>query len=296
MSYITPNIRNEYLSSTSLISNITSSIVLVATSVLTDRLEGQAQLNMIITLRYCTFAVALLDVYCNQLPKEPEYAVSTSRPSLLDIFRLPLSNKKFALTMLIYGLYQCFMNIPGSVINTWLLEEVKTGFLYINVINCTYCIFIITTTKLWSRFIRKHGVFGTMAISLLLHCPTYLVYGLVNSGNYMWLMTAVRLVQHVISLSIALPVGSLIYVNLPSEDQTNYISFYSIVSNISTFLGMTIGTWVVAAMGDRTWSLFGYRMHSVPTLLMVQGVIIVGLAVFILLIQKKVRPAEEVTV
>jgi len=293
MSHVTPDIRNEYLSSSSLVSSVTSGLVLVGASVITDRVEGQAQLDMIILMRYLSFAVALLDVFLNQLPKEPVYEVSVARPSLLNIFRLPLSDKKFRLTTLIYGLYLFCVSLPNSVLNAWLLEEVQTGFLFINVIDWSYCLFLIATTRWWSRFTRKHGVFRTMAISLLLHFPSHFAYTFVNAGNYIWLMTAVRLVQHVISLSIALPTNSLIYVNLPKADQTNYLSFYTIVRNVSTFLAMVVGTAVVAAMGENTWSFLGYPMGSVPTLMFVQSFLLIALALFIFSVEKKVRPAEE---
>lgn len=292
MSHVTPDIRNEYISMNSLVSTVASGLVLVLASMLTDRLEGEAQLKMIVTLRYLSFAVVLLDIYVNQIPKEPKYE-SVAKPSLLNIFRLPLSDKKFRLTMLIYGLYLFFIQMPNSVLNAWLLEEVQTGFLYINVINWSYSLFLIATTKFWSRFVHKHGVFRTMAISLLIHFPSHFAYTFVNSGNFIWLMTALRLVQHVISLSIALPTNSLIYVNLPKADQTNYLSFYTIVINVSTFLGMTVGTTVVALMGDRTWNFLGYTMGSVPTLLLAQSFAIVALALFIFAVQDKVKPAEE---
>jgi len=159
--------------------------------------------------------------------------------------------------------------------------------------NMQQAVFLIATTRWWSRFTRKHGVFRTMAISLLLHFPSHFAYTFVNAGNYIWLMTAVRLVQHVISLSIALPTNSLIYVNLPKADQTNYLSFYTIVRNVSTFLAMVVGTAVVAAMGENTWSFLGYPMGSVPTLMFVQSFLLIALALFIFSVEKKVRPAEE---
>ncbi len=292
MPYITPNVRNAYFTSTTLVSNVSSSVVLILASLVTDRLQGDAQLNLIITLRYAAFAVAMLDVFFLQLPKEPVYQATANKPKLLDIFRLPLSNKKFLLTMLIYGMYACFANLPNSVLNAWLLEDVKTGFMYINVINAIYPIAIVTTSSLWNRYAHKHGTFKTMAATLLIHAPTYVVYALVTHGNYLWLMTLVRLVQHAFGMMITFSVNNLIYINLPEADQTNYISFYTIIGNLSTFLGMMIGTWTVAGMGSGTWSFFGYPMGSVPTLLLMLAGSFVFLAVFILLVRKKVEPDQ----
>lgn len=290
MPYITPQVRSGYFTSTTLVSNLSSSIVLVVASLVTDRLSGDAQLNLIIVLRYVAFAVALLDVYFLQCPKEPVYEVTSEHPRLLNIFRLPLSNKKFRMTMLIYCMYACFANVASSVINTWLLEEVRTSYLYINVINALYSVVILLTTKFWNKKFQRLGTFRLLSLAMLIHVPTYVAYSLVDAGNYTWLMTAVRLIQHVMGLSITFSVNNLIYVNLPDADRTNYISFYTIVGNLATFLGMSFGTWVVATMGTGGWNFFGHGMTSVPTLLLIQGTLFLVLSLFVLAVRKRVEP------
>ena len=290
MPYIKPQVRNAYFTSTTMVSNLSSSIVLIVASIVTDRLQGDAQLNLIIVLRYVSFAVALLDVYFLQVPKEPVYQVTSSKPNLLDIIRLPISNKKFFLTEVIYGLYCLIGNVASSVLNTWLLEDVHSSYLYINIINALYLFFILGTSKLWSRFSQKHGTFNSLALVLLLFVPTYVLWGFVNAGNYIWLMTIVRLSQHCLGMLQTFAANNLIYVNMPEADQTNYISFHTIMGNLCVFAGMMIGTTLVAAMGTNTWSFFGYPISSVPTLLMIQGIGWGLLGLFVLAIRKKVEP------
>lgn len=292
MHYITPEIRNDYFSSTTLFSSISSSIVLVLASIVTEQLEGDALLNLIIALRYVAFGMALLDVYFCQKPKEPEYQASKNRPSLLDVFRLPLSNKKFLLTMVIYGLYAFSANIASSVSGTWLLDEVETGYLYQKIIDALYILAILGTSGYWSKIVKKKGTFRTLIIGLLIHAPTYVAYAFVTKDNFLWLMTAVRLTQHVIGFSLTFTLNNLIYVNLPRTDQTNYISFYNISANLMVFLGMTCGTSIVAAMGEKFLNFFGFHMTSVPSLLFLQAILFTLLALFIIAIRKKVEPDE----
>lgn len=293
MYYITQDVRMNYFSSTTLVSNVSSSVVLILASLITDSLQGDAQLTLIIILRYVSFAVAMLDVYFLQKPKEPEYQISAERPSLLNIFKLPLSNKKFRLTMLIYALYTYIANMASSVSNTWLLENVKTSYLYINVLNAFYAVGIVVTSAFWSRFMRKNGTFKMLVFSLAAHAPTFIAYAFVNHSNYLWLMTLVRMSHFALGMALTFPVNNLIYVNLPKADQTNYLSFYTIIGNASVFLGMMTGTWVVAGMGENRLNVFGYQMSSVPVVLFIEGILLGLLALFVMLVQNKVRPDEE---
>ena len=108
----------------------------------------------------------------------------------------------------------------------------------------------------------------------------------------MWLLTTIRLIQHALGMMVTFSVNNLIYINLPKEDQTNYISFYMIVGNLSTFLGMMIGTWIVAGMGSQTLSIFRASISSVPSLELLQGITYLFYAAFILAIRKSVEPDQ----
>jgi len=290
MPYITPEVRSGYFASMDMTISLASTVFMVIAGLVTDRLEGQAQLNLIIILRYAAFFVGLLDVFFLQKIKEPVYETTINRPSLLDFFRLPLSNKKFLLTTLIYCLYMCFSTMGFSLTGAWLLDEVGTGYLFINLLEVPYFLFVLFTTRLWSAFTKKHGTFKALALGILSFAPGYLLYGLVNSGNYFWLLLIIRMTDQFFSLAIVLPRNSMMYVNTPEQDRTNYLSFYTLAGSLSNFLGVSIGTWVVSAMGDRTWNLLGNSVSSVPTLLMAQGVTFILLSAFILLIRKKVEP------
>ena len=290
MVYITPEVRTGYFSATALVSNLSGSVFLIIASVVTDSLSPDAQLKLIVALRFAAYAIAFLDIYFLQRPREPVYTVSTAKPSILDIFRLPLSNKRFLLTILIYDIYSYIANMVAVVHITWLLQDVGTGYLYINGINAVYSLAILFTSPLWSRFMQKKGTFVSLAIGCFLLAPTHFAYAFVTGENYMWLLTIIRLAQHGISMLLHFSASNLIYINLPKADQTNYISFHTVMANVSVFASLGTATWVVAAMGDSVWYLFGQPMSSVPTLLLVQFVLFMLLGIFVLLIRKKVEP------
>lgn len=287
MPYVTPDVRMNYFTATQLVSNVTSTAVLIITSIITDRLHADDQLNLISVLRYVAFGLAFLDIYFLQKPKEPEYLKSSDRPKLLDIFRLPMSNKPFMLSMVIMFFYHFILNFSASVQNTWLLQSVNTGYLYINIINGIYILFIILTSRLWSKVMQKKGTFVSLALVLLLLAPTYVVYAFVDHSNFLWLMTIVRLAQHCVGMLQQYSAGNIIYLALPEKDQTNYISFNTVISNAAVFLSMIAGTAVVAAMGDSTVNIFGAQLGSVQLLLMATGILLIGLSALVMLLRRK---------
>ena len=194
------------------------------------------------------------------------------------------------LTMLLYAMYTYIANLVATVSQTWQLQDVQTGYLYINGINALYALAILFTSPIWSRFMQKKGTFLTLALGCFLLGPTHFAYAFVTTENFRWLMTAVRLVQHAISMLLHFSVSNLLYINLPKADRTNYISFHTVLGNLAVFASLGTATWVVAMMGDSVWYLFGHPMSSVPTLLLVQFVLFMLLGVLTLLLRKKAEP------
>ena len=290
MSHITEDIRVNYFSSTTLVSFISSSTVLILASMATDSLTGDAQLNLIIALRYMAFAAAVLDVYFLQKPKEPEYKLSTQRLSLVKVLKIPLTNRRFMLTRLIACMYNFIVCLSGSTINTWLLEDVRASYLFINLITAVYCFFIPATTPFWSKMMRKHGTFVTLAISMALTAPTYIAYAFVTHNNYIWLMTILRLVQHAVGMGTSLSTSNLIYVNLPETDQDSYIACNSLLGNITGLLCTALSTSIVAMMGSDTLNLFGFAFSSVPVLLLIQAVLAFLLPVIVFILRPWMDP------
>ena len=287
MPYITPDVRMNYFTATNLVSNVTSTLVLIVTSTITDRLNAAGQLTMISILRYVAFGLAFLDVYFLQKPKEPVYLKTGDRPKLLDIFRLPMSNKPFMTSMVIMFLYHFILNFSASVQNAWMLQTVETGYLYINIINGLYTLFILATSRLWNRVMQKKGTFTSLAISMALLAPTYLAFAFVNHSNFLWLLTIVRLVQHCIGMLQTYSAGNIIYIALPEKDQTNYISFNTVISNAAVFFSMLAGTGVVAFLGDAKVTLLGMGFDSVQLLLLATSVMLVVFAGLVIVLKRK---------
>lgn len=291
MGYIDPEIRSGYMTASHLVSAAISGILMVALGAVTDGLEGQRRQVLLACFRCAAFLIAMLDVYFLQKPKEPEYKASIQpRVSLVSALKIPLSNKRFMLIMMVYLFHACFGCLLNSVVHTWLLEDVRVTYTYINFINMTNVFFILPTSAFWGRCVCKRGTLGTLALVEMLSAFAYFLHAFMTESNYIWVMTAVKLIQNCVALGANISAGSLIYIALPEEDQTSYLAFYQSLSNVASLLGMSIGTWVVAAMGDRAITIAGFRFTSVPTLFLIQTVIFLVLPFFARWVGKKVEP------
>lgn len=294
LNFIPNEIRAEFFIKQSTISSFIGIGISLLSGIIADALAASPYANtIIIAFRYVAYFLSVIEVIILALPKEFPYPQTRCKPRIRDIFIMPFSSRPFILTMAVVLMHTFFMNIPSSFLNYYLLNDVGVQYTYTYAINMVYPFTLILLQPLARRLINRFGWFKVFAISLLLHAPSHLAYSFVNAGNYLWLYTAVRLFQHVAGVGLNTTYSNIAFVNLPPSDQTNYISFHQIVVNISTFLGMMIGTALVAAIGDSTVTLLGVRFTSVQMLLWATALGNVIVPLFVCLNFRTLDPAAR---
>jgi MFS family permease len=271
--------RMDYFTLSSCINSFLTSGIVLILSIITDSFAGSPQQLEIITgFRYAALIIAILHFVALAIPKEFPYERSKAKIKISDIIVLPFHNKKFLHTVILIGLYYIGTNLTAASINIFMLQDLGISYTTINLINAVYFLFFIFFGKMWKRLIKQKSWFKTFAIAQFMQGPTYLLYAFVTPGNSAWLWIAIRLIQHVIGVGCNSVLASMVYVNLPNKDQTNYMSFYSIFINLSSFLSMMLGTLFISGMGENTLNFFGFEMSGVPILLLITGIsqIIIG--------------------
>jgi len=283
LNFIPDNVRADYFMKSTFISSTIGIGVSLLSAVVADALAASPYGDtIIIVFRYVAFFLALADVALLALPKEYPYPRTASRPRLRDIITMPLSSKPFMLTMLVMFAHTFFTNIPVSFENYYLLNNVGIQYTFIYAINALYPVTLLLFRPIVGRLIPRYGWLKVVGVSMLVHAPSWMAYACVTSGNYAWLYPTVRIYQHIVGVALNITYANVIYINLPESDQTNYLSFHQLGSSVFSFLGMMVGTGLVALIGEHAWTLLGMTFTSVQSLLLLQalGNIVVPLIIF----------------
>jgi len=265
--FMPENVRADFLSVSQFVTNLLGLGAALLSGIVADVLSGSPyEDTIIVVFRYVAFAFGLLDVLVLIWPKEFPYERTNAKPKVSDIFVLPVRNRKFMFTIALLFLWTFFLNTPASTLNYYLLNDVGVSYSFVNIINMVYPLFLLFFLPFWKRILRTVGWWKTFAYSAILHVPTTIMLSCVTAGNYMWLYTALRLIQHFLGVGMNVAYANLVYLNLPDADQTNYISFYHFFTNMASFLGMMFGTWFSAAFPDVQILLLGLNFTNAQIL------------------------------
>lgn len=294
LNFIPNSVRARYLSYQQIITALISGAALIGSGFLADSLRGTPQEGTVLTLlRLVGFALAAADVIFLALPREYEYPQHESRIRLTNIFRLPFCNRKFMLTMAVIAFWTFAANLPASSWTYYLLNTANTGVSLLNIVAFAYGIFMVVFTPLWQRILQKKSWFKTFAIAAFINVPTVFGLAFINAGNSLWLYPLVAAFKHILSVGLNLTWANFPFINTPREDQTYYISFHLLLTNLVAFFGQLCGTLFVKWMGERAISVFGVPLGAVQLLTAGQGILQALCGAMILLFLTQLTPAPE---
>ncbi len=291
LKFIPNEIRAEYFATNSMVANFIGCGAALASGLIADAMAASPYANTIVIIfRYIAFALGMIEVWAFTRPVEYPYEKTAAKPKLRDIITKPFGQKKFVLTMMIVFLWTFFANVPAGALNYYLINNVGVQYTFIYVINMCYPFFLLFLTPFWNRLLKKWGWFKTFAITAILHFPTIFMHSCVTANTYLWLLPLLRMIQHFLGVGLNTSYSNLTFINMPATDQTNYISFNTVSSNLAAFLGMLCGTTFISACPDIMLTIGGMQFINVQMLLWVQGFGQLFVPVLLLLILPKIQP------
>ncbi len=254
--------RTRYITLNQIFSSMMSSAVLLLSGVLTDAVAGSPyQDTLILAFRYLAFVLVLIDVGMQACAKE--YPTPDCGPIRLhQIFTLPFRYRKFLLCMLLMFYWNFISNLNNGLWNYHLLNHMHFSYTLINTMSVAYTVVLVLTSGVWRRLLRRYSWIKTFGIANLIWVPTEVLFFLMTPERA-YLYVPLCIAQHLMAVGMNLSYANVLYMNLPEENATAHIAFYSIGCNLFAFLGLMTGTAISGITGDATFSFLGMPTYSV---------------------------------
>ncbi len=270
--------RTRYIALNQIFSSITSSLILILSSFITDAVAGSPyQKTIILSMRYLAFILVLIDVFIQSRAAEYPYPES-AKLKLRQVFILPFRYRKFMYCIAFMFFWNFLANFNNGLWSYHLLNHMHFPYLLINAMSVMYTFILISTQGVWRRILRRYSWIKTFGLTNLIWVPTEILYFFMSVDRG-WMFVPLSFIQNLLSVGLNLSYANILYLNLPQEDSTTHIAFYSIGCNLFAFLGLMLGTAVSSITGDTPVMLLGMPVYSVQytTLMRAAAQLTVGL-------------------
>ncbi|MBQ9967332.1 MAG: hypothetical protein IJO88_01245 [Oscillospiraceae bacterium] len=292
LNFMPVELRAKYLSYQQITTTVASILSLFLFGFVADALKGTPhEAGVLTALRFVALAFVLVDIFILCLPREFPYPRQENKIRVSNIIRLPLKQKKFMLTMMVVGMWTFSTAFPAASWNYYLLHDIGTGVTILNLFYPFMAVCLLMS-PMWRHLIYKFSWFRVFGYCAMVHTASLFLMASISKENYLWVYTIGIFIQAFIGVGLNLSWSNVPFINTPQTDQTYYLSFYTLISSVGTFLGNSAGAWFVRVFPEGGIELFGKTFVTVPCMLLVQIVLYACTITFIFVNLSRLEPNE----
>lgn len=274
IAHVPNEVRVPYFSTVALLNGSFVALFNLGAARLADLFKrGGQELLGLSMLRLLAIFIAIYDIYLLTRIDELPLTEPKQKLSLKLFITKPWKKPIFLRTVLIYVLYNTICNLQGSFYGVYLLKELKLSYSYISLIAMLNIFVLSLATPFWRKKYTKYSWLAPLSCALALHSIHYFLLAFVAEGR-IFLYPIAMLLAFFFNAGIGLGMSGLAYINLPSENQSLYLGFYTTLANIGALAAASISRHMITKYQGFRMSLLGASLGEKQTLMLIVGFLI----------------------
>lgn len=285
IAHIPSSVRVQYFSVVTMLNGISVAVFnLIGSGVVDSFKKAGQELWGLTVLRIAALVLAVWDMWLLSRIKELP-PVQSKRINLKSLFTEPIRHPVYLRSTLVVVLWSLVVNMPGSFYSVYLLKELQVSYSYITLIASLNVVVLVLLTFIWRKVYLKYNWLKPLGIAVLALAPHYAVLAFV-SKNLLFLYPIGVIWSFICSSAINLAFSSVGFINIPKENQTLYIGFYSTCNFLAALTAAAIARTFVTRMQGLHFTLLGVPFGEKQLLMLIVGFLMVGVGLAILQIAR----------
>lgn len=287
IAHIPSSVRVQYFSVISLLNGVfIAAFNLMGSSVVDLFRQRGSELMGLSALRILSLLLAVFEIIMMCRIKELPPKKQSQRISLKALFTQPWKHPIYLRSVLVVSLWSVVVNLPGSFYTVYMLRELQVSYSYIMLVSTMNVAVLLSLTWLWRKIFVKHNWLKPLSWAILALAPHYIVLAFVSPG-LMYLYPLGVLWSNICSCGINLAFAGVSFINLPEDNQTVFIGFYSTCNFLAGLLAATAARTFVTSLNGLRFTLLGIPFGEKQLLMLVVSLLMVGVGLAVRAIWKK---------
>ncbi len=287
IAHIPPQVRVQYFSLVTMLNGMFVALFNLMGSGVVDIFRARGQVLWGLTaLRILALVIAAVDVVMLLRIRELPRVQPSRKISLKKLVTDPWKHPVYLRSVLVVLLWSLVVNLPGGFYSVYLLRELGVSYSYITLVNAMNVVVLVLLTPLWRKIFLKRNWLGPLSFAVLVLAPHYVLLAFV-SPQLLWLYPLGVIWSFVCTSGINLAFASVALINLPQENQTLFVGFYSTANFLAALTAATLARAFVTRFGGLRFTLLGVPFGEKQLLMLIVGTLMVGVGLGIRAIARK---------
>jgi MFS family permease len=276
IAHIPPRVRVSFFSLLSMLNGIFVAVCNLVASRVVDAFKASGnELLGLEVLRIVALLIAVYDILLLCRLRELPRSKPVSKINFRDLLTKPWKERVYLRTVLVVVLWNATANLPGSYYTVYLLSELNVSYSYITLISMFNVVILILLTPVWRRFFNRKSWLKPLSWGILMLAPYYFMLAFV-SPNLMVLYPIATIWAFICLTGINLAFTSVAYINIPQDNQTLYIGFYSTMAYLGALVGAFLARTFVTSLEGLRFTFLGVPFGEKQLLMIITGTLMFG--------------------
>lgn len=276
IAHIPSSVRVQYFSLVSMLNGIFVAVFNLLGSGVVDLLKQDGrELMGLSLLRVFALVLAVFDIIRLIAIKELPVQTPVKKINLRALLVLPWKQPAYLRSVLVVVLWSVVVNLPGSYYTVYLLRELNVDYTFIMLISTFNILVLLGFTFVWRKIFLVYHWLKPLSVGILLFAPHYFLLSFVTR-DLIFLYPIAVIWSFLCTCGINLAFSSVAFINIPKENQTLYIGFYSTANFLAALTAAFIGRTFVTSLEGLRFTIWGVPFGEKQLLMMVVGVLMLG--------------------
>ncbi|HSK69031.1 MAG TPA: MFS transporter [Candidatus Limnocylindria bacterium] len=286
IAHIPPQVRVQYFSMVTMLNGIFIALFnLLGSGVVDSFRSGGRELLGLTVLRVFAFVLAAVDIFLLTRIKELPAPKPAKPVRLRALLVEPWRHPDYLRSVLVILLWSFVANMPGSFYTVYLLRELGVSYSYIMAVNAFNVVVLTALTFAWRKVFLKHNWLKPLGVAVLAFAPHYVALSFV-SRDLLFLYPVAIIWSFVCLSGINLAFSSVAFINIPQDNQTQYVGFFWTANFLGAFAAASLSRAFVTGFHTLRFTLLGVPFGEKQLLMLIVGFLMAGVGFAILRVAK----------
>lgn len=239
------------------------------------------QLRGFIILYIFVIIITLVNFIIFSGMKEPPNEILKTDISVINIFRIPLKNKKYMTISILMAVWNFGYQLAFPFTSVYMVSTLKLGYGLITVMAVLASLTSVVSVYFWGRLADRKSWLYLMNLMILIQITSFLIWFFINKSTAAILLPMAHILGGAAIGGINISLNNLQYTFSPPDNKTVFLGFSSAVNGVIGFTGTLAGSYFLTLSEKLEFKVWNLSVGSMQMIFLIAGITLFSGVMFV---------------
>ncbi len=232
------------------------------------------QLGGFVILYIFVIIITLVNFIVFSGMKEPPNEILKTDISVINIFRIPLKNKKYVTISILMAVWNFGYQFAFPFTSVYMVSTLKLGYGLITIMAVLASLASVISVYFWGRLADRKSWLYLMNLMIFIQITSFFIWFFINKSTVAILLPIAHILGGAAIGGINISLNNLQYSFSPPDNKTVFLGFSSAVNGVIGFIGTLAGSYFLTVSEKFEFTAWKLSVGSMQMIFLIAGIIL----------------------